>query len=72
MASTSVEIAQIQESLLVTHTAYCEKCAKESESVMNEPNTFSQFLYKNGWRMLETGGDPLLICPACAEKYITK
>ena len=68
--SKSVEVSQIEDSLLVSHTAFCEKCGKEKESVLNEPNGFAQFLYKEGWRMLETGTSPLLICSNCADKYL--
>jgi len=70
MSNKSVEISQIEASLHIVYTAFCEKCGKDKDHYDQEPNSFSQSLYKEGWRIIETANEPYLACPSCAEKIL--
>lgn len=66
--SKSIEISQIEASLLITYTAFCEKCGKDKDEYHDSAENFSRQLHNAGWRVIETGNKVQLRCPECAKQ----
>jgi hypothetical protein len=64
MSKQSIEIGQIEESLEVVYTAFCEGCS-DSISDNTHESSFAKKLHEKGWRVNNDGD---LQCPDCIKK----